>query len=142
MGSESWPGEEEEEVTGSGGSRWVEIHFVGRMGRMGRVAGGFDGGWGGGIQDGSGGFWLEHLGRWVVLFAQMGKIGSRRGMESSYFCLGPAKFEMPVKLKVEMTGRQSDSGVQHQRSGQARDKNVEAISQGVVFNSRGLGEMS
>lgn len=49
------------------------------------------------------------------------------------------KFDMPIRLKVEVLSLQSDKSIQSQRNGPARDKNVQTISQGLVFKSRRLG---
>lgn len=57
-----------------------------------------------------------------------GEDWEREGNGIKLFPFGLRKFEVPVRLKVEMSGRQCESGVQHQRSGQAGDKNVGAIS--------------
>lgn len=45
------------------------------------------------------------LSSWVDGWCWLGKMGRQKGTESSYFRLGAAGLEMPIQLKVEMTGR-------------------------------------
>lgn len=77
---------------------------------------------------------------WCCL-PRRGRLGEGGEWNQAIFVWVPLSLKRLLdRLKVERSGRQADSGVQHQRSGQARDKN-EPLARELVFKSRRLDGM-